>query len=158
VARGNGKRGVETAICFVMSASLQLSALRIRPFLTPGACRVRCGDLPIEPFPCRECVFVRAPETPLRALWAKGLFHLPHIHVRRTLEMLSTLDTVPILNAGRGIAVQARSYDRHAQVEDPVQIQAIVDCKRTAVRTLPPIASVARLPARDGVIDYGSVL
>jgi hypothetical protein len=51
--------------------------------------------------------------------------------LRRSLEILATLDSVRILDRGELIARHPRSYDRDAQIEDPAHIQALLDHKRS---------------------------
>lgn len=156
VARGNEKGRVERAIRFVRErffaarrfadmADLNAQALAWctteaaeRPCPQDRTRSVRaCFEeeqprllaLPAQPFPCQERVFVRAPKTPY-VRFDLNDYSIPHTHVRRTLEVLATLNTVRILDAGSVIGVHARSYDRGAQIEDPAHIQALVDHKR----------------------------
>jgi len=85
--------------------------------------------LPSEPFPCQEHVMVRAGKTPY-VRFDLNDYSIPHTHVRRSLELLATLDTVRIVDGADVIAVHARSFDRGAQIEDAAHIQALVDHKR----------------------------
>jgi transposase len=89
----------------------------------------RLIKLPGEAFPCQERVFVRAGKTPY-VRFDLNDYSIPHTHVRRSLELLATLDTVRVLDAGAVIALHPRSYDRSAQIEDPAHIQALVEHKR----------------------------
>src|SRR5205085_12512763 len=59
-------------------------------------------------------------------------YSIPHTHVRRTLSVLATLDTVRILDGLELIATYVRSFDRGAQLEDPTHVQALVAHKRAA--------------------------
>ena len=52
--------------------------------------------------------------------------------MRRTLTVLATLDTVRILDGPLLIATHPRSFDRSAQIEDPIHIEALVAHKRAA--------------------------
>ena len=61
-------------------------------------------------------------------------YSVPHTHVRRTLEVRATPDTVRILDAGAVIATHPRSYDRGEQVEEPPHIKDLADQKRSARR------------------------
>lgn len=91
--------------------------------------RPRLLSLPGEPFPCQERLIVRAGKTPY-VRFDLNDYSIPHTHVRRTLEVLATLDTVRILDGDAVIARHPRSFDRGAQIEDPAHIQALLDHKR----------------------------
>ncbi len=156
VARGNEKGRVERSIRFVRErffaarrfadmADLNVQALAWcageaaeRPCPQDRSRSVRaCFEeeqgrllaLPAEPFPCQDRLIVRAPKTPY-VRFDLNDYSIPHTHVRRSLEILATLDTVRILDAGALIATHPRSFDRGAQIEDPAHIQALVDYKR----------------------------
>lgn len=157
VARGNEKGRVERSIRFVRErffaarrftdmADLNAQALKWcateaaeRPcpedrIRSVRACfdeeRPRLLVLPAEPFPCQERVTVRAGKTPY-VRFDLNDYSIPHTYVRRSLEVLATLDTVRVFEGGEPIAVHARSYDRGAQIEDPAHIQALIDHKRS---------------------------
>src|ERR1039457_1035251 len=156
VARGNEKGRVERAIRFVRDrffaarrfadmADLNAQALEWcageaaeRPCPEDRTRSVRaCFEeeqprllaLPSEPFPCQEHLIVRAGKTPY-VRFDLNDYSIPHTHVRRSLQLLATLDTVRILDANTLIAVHARSFDRGAQIEDLAHIQALVEHKR----------------------------
>ena len=158
VARGNEKGRVERAIRFVRErffaarrysdlADLNAQALAwcageaaARPCPEDHTRSVRqCFEeerprllaLPDSPFPSEERVMVRVHKTPY-ARFDWNDYTVPHTHVRRTLEVRATPDTVRILDAGAVIATHARSYDRGEQVEDPPHIQDLTDHKRAA--------------------------
>ena len=57
----------------------------------------RLLTLPAEPFPCEERQMVRAHKTPY-VRFDLNDYSVPHTRVRRTLEVLATLDTVRILD------------------------------------------------------------
>jgi transposase len=86
--------------------------------------------LPAEPFPASERATVRASKTPY-VRFDLNDYSIPHTHVRRTLELLATLDTVRVVDGDRIIATHPRSFDRGAQIEDPAHIQALIDHKRS---------------------------
>jgi transposase len=157
VARGNEKGRVERSIRFVRErffaarrfadvADLNAQALTWcateaaeRPCPEDRTRSVRaCFEqeqprllaLPDEPFPCQERVLVRAGKTPY-VRFDLNDYSIPHTHVRRSLEILATLDSVRILDRGELIARHPRSYDRDAQIEDPAHIQALLDHKRS---------------------------
>jgi transposase len=160
VARGNEKGRVERAIRFVRErffaarryadvADLNAQALRwcieeaaSRPCPEDRTRSVReCFAqeqprllaLPDSPFPSEERVVVRVHKTPY-ARFDWNDYSVPHTHVRRTLEVRATVDTVRILDADTVIALHRRSYDRGEQVEDTPHIQELVDQKRAARR------------------------
>ncbi len=95
--------------------------------------RPRLLTLPDNPFPSEERIVVRVHKTPY-ARFDLNDYSVPHTHVRRTLEVRATPDTVRILDAGAVIATHPRSYDRDEQVEDPPHIKDLADQKRCARR------------------------
>lgn len=158
VARGNEKGRVERSIRFVRErffaarrfadlADLNAQALcwcageaAERPCPEDRTRSVRaCFEeeqsrlltLPSDPFPCQERQIVRAGKTPY-VRFDLNDYSVPHTHVRRTLEVLATLDTVRILDGDTLIASHARSFDRGAQIEDVAHIQGLLDHKRNA--------------------------
>jgi transposase len=160
VARGNEKGRVERAIRFVRErffaarcysdvADLNAQALAwcsgeaaARPCPEDRTRSVReCFEeerprllaLPDNPFPNEERITVRVHKTPY-ARFDLNDYSVPHTHVRRTLEVRATPDTVRVLDAGALIATHPRSYDRDEQVEDPPHIKDLADQKRSARR------------------------
>lgn len=156
VARGNEKGRVERAIRFVRErffaarhftdlADLNAQALAWctgeaaeRPCPEDRSRAVReCFEaeqprllgLPEEPFPAEERVTVRTHKTPY-VRFDLNDYSVPHTHVRRTLEVFATVDTVRIVDASTVIATHPRSYDRGAQIEAPAHIQALEAEKR----------------------------
>jgi hypothetical protein len=156
VARGNEKGRVERSIRFVRErffaarrfadlADLNAQALgwcateaAERPCPEDRTRSVRaCFEeeqprllaLPSDPFPCQERQIVRAGKTPY-VRFDLNDYSIPHTHVRRTLEVLASLDTVRILDGDTLIARHLRSFDRGAQIEDATHIQALLDHKR----------------------------
>jgi transposase len=85
--------------------------------------------LPPDPFPCEERLTVRAPKTPY-VRFDLNDYSIPHTHVRRTLEVAATLQSVRILEGAAVLAVHRRSFDRGTQIEDPAHLQALLDHKR----------------------------
>jgi hypothetical protein len=174
VARGNEMGRVERAIRFVRErffaarrfadlADLNAQALQWcqgeaaeRPCPEDRARSVRASfeeeqprllALPAEPFPCEERLTVRVHKTPYLRIDLND-YSIPHTHVRRTLQVLATLDSVRILDGTELIAAHPRSFDRGQQVEGPMHIQALVDEKRAgrAHRAMDRLHHVA--PAR----------
>jgi len=85
--------------------------------------------LPDEPFPTVERVIVRTHKTPY-VRFDLNDYSVPHTHVRRTLELLASVDTVRVLDAGALIATHPRSFERGAQIEEPAHIKALEAHKR----------------------------
>lgn len=158
VARGNEKGRVERAIRFVRErffaarhfadlADLNAQALAWaegeaaeRPCPEEGERSVRAAfeaersrllTLPPDPFPCAERVIVQAPKTPY-VRFDLNDYSIPHTHVRRRLEISATLETVRILEGADVLAVHPRSFDRHAQIENPAHLERLIDHKRAA--------------------------
>jgi len=156
VARGNEKGRVERAIRFVRErffaarrftdlADLNAQALAWcegeaaeRPCpedrdRSVRACfeeeQPRLLGLPAEPFPCEERIVVRAPKTPYIRFDLND-YSIPHTHVRRSLEVLASVDSVRIVDGAAVLAVHRRSFDRGAQIEEPVHIDALAEHKR----------------------------
>src|SRR5581483_9000627 len=93
--------------------------------------RTRLLTLPEQPFPTQERVEVEVHKSPyVRFDWND--YSIPHTHVRRTLTVLATLQTVRIVDGAEVLSTHPRSFDRGQQIEDPAQIQALVDRKRGA--------------------------
>ncbi|MGH7015378.1 MAG: IS21 family transposase [Stellaceae bacterium] len=156
VARGNEKGRVERAIRFVRDrffAARRFSDLEDlnaqalawcageaaeRPCPEDRSRTVReCFEaerghllaLPDEPFPAAERVIVHAHKTPY-VRFDLNDYSVPHTHVRRTLEVLATVETVRIVDGSAVIATHSRSYDRGAQIEEPAHIKALEAKKR----------------------------
>ncbi|MFT5176622.1 MAG: transposase [Gammaproteobacteria bacterium] len=93
--------------------------------------RPRMLALPDNPFPTLERVAVSVGKTPY-ARFDLNDYSVPHAHANRTLEVLATLHTVRIVDAGTIIAEHPRSFERGQQIENPAHIQALTDYKRAA--------------------------
>lgn len=158
VARGNEKGRVERAIRFTRDAFFAARSFRDLDDLNAQACAWCQGSaaerlcpperkrrvrevfeeekshllaLPENPFPSEERTEVSAHKTPyVRFDWND--YSIPHTHVRRTLTILATLDSVRILDGTEVIATHPRSFDRGAQVEVPAHIADLVAHKRAA--------------------------
>jgi len=87
--------------------------------------------LPDNAFPAEERIEVRVGKTPY-ARFDLNDYSIPHTHVRRTLSVLATLDTVRIFDGLELIATHVRSFDRGAQIEDATHVRALVAHKRAA--------------------------
>jgi hypothetical protein len=143
VARGNQKGRVERAIRFARDAFFAARTFRDLDDLNAqadawcqgGAAERVCPEdrartvravfeeekprllaLPENPFPTEERLEVSVGKTPY-ARFDLNDYSVPHTHVRRTLTVLATLDTVRILDGHEVLATHVRSFDRGAQVE-----------------------------------------
>jgi len=158
VARGNEKGRVERAIRFARDAFFAARSFRDLDDLNAQArawCEGAAADrpcpeerarsvrtlfaeekahllaLPENPFPAEERLEVKVGKTPY-ARFDWNDYSIPHTHVQRSLSVLATLDTVRILDGLELIAIHPRSFDRHAQIELPAHVQALVAHKRAA--------------------------
>jgi transposase len=158
VARGNEKGRVERAIRFAREAFFAARTFRDLDDLNAQArtwCEGACADrpcpedrarsvrtlfaeekvhllaLPEDPFPAEERLEVKVGKTPY-ARFDWNDYSIPHTHVRRTLSVLATLDTVRIHDGLELIATHVRSFDRGAQIEEPSHVEALVVHKRAA--------------------------
>ena len=88
-------------------------------------------SLPEQPYPTDEQVAVAAGKTPY-VRFDLNDYSIPHTHVQRTLTVVASPQQVRILDGQQVLACHARSYDRGAQIEDPVHIETLVRHKRAA--------------------------
>lgn len=158
VARGNEKGRVERAIRYVREAFFAARTFRDLDDLNAQAlawCEGEAAErlcpedrartvravfeterplllaLPADRFPTEERLEVRVGKTPY-ARFDRNDYSVPHTHVRRSLTVLATPGEVRILDGLALIARHDRSYDRGAQIEDPVHIETLVTEKRAA--------------------------
>ena len=156
VARGNEKGRVERAIRFVRDAFFAARTFRDLADLNAQAdtwCQGAAADrlcpedrartvrmvfaeeqprllaLPANPFPTEERSAVSVGKTPY-ARFDWNDYSIPYTHVRRTLTVLATLDTVRILDGQVLLATHPRSFDRGAQIEVLAHIEGLVAHKR----------------------------
>lgn len=87
--------------------------------------------LPAQPFPDEERMTVSAHKTPY-VRFDLNDYSIPHTHVRRTLALLASLDTVRVVDGQDVLATHHRSFDRGVQIEDPAHVAALVADKRAA--------------------------
>ena len=85
--------------------------------------------LPAQPFPSAEQEEVSAGKTPYVRFDGND-YSIPHSHVRRTLTVSATLETVRILDAAMVLATHPRSFDRGQQIEVGAHIDDLVAHKR----------------------------
>lgn len=88
-------------------------------------------QLPSDPFPTDEVESVEIGKTPY-ARFDLNDYSVPHTHVRRSLSVAASLDTVRILDGADVVASHRRSWGRGQQIEDPAHLQPILDEKRRA--------------------------
>ena len=158
VARGNQKGRVERAIRFVRDAFFAARSFRDLDDLNAqadawcqGAAAERlCPEerartvravfeeekprllaLPENAFLTEERLEVSVSKSPY-ARFDWNDYSVPHTHVRRTLTVLATLDTVRILDGHEVLATHVRSFDRGAQVEIQAHVQDLTAHKRAA--------------------------
>jgi hypothetical protein len=158
VARGNEKGRVERAIRFVRSSFFAARGFRdlddlnhqARDWCLSTAVERRWPEdhsrtvgevfaeegprlmkLPPDPFPCDEVVAVKAAKSPY-VRFDRNDYSIPHTHVRQTLQVVASLDTVRILAQNQVVATHARSWDKGQQIEDPRHLEALVAYKRQA--------------------------
>ena len=158
VARGNEKGRVERAIRFVRDAFFAARTFRDlndlnaqaltwclglaadRPCPEDRARTVReiftqeqplLLSLPPNPFPVEQRIEVSVQKTPY-VRFDLNDYSVPHTHVRRTLVVLASLDTVRIVDGQTLIAAHPRSFDRGQQIEQPAHLEALTAHKRAA--------------------------
>jgi transposase len=160
VARGNEKGRVERAIRYVRDAFFaarrftdidDLNA-QAEAWCNGHAADRRCPDepdrtvrdvfgdeaarllaLPDNPAPLLERVEVKVGKTPY-VRFDLNDYTVPATEVQRTLTVLADPHEVRIVDGPRILACHPRSYDQHAQIEDPAHIQALADRKHAARR------------------------
>jgi hypothetical protein len=93
--------------------------------------RSRLRRLPDDAFPAHDRVEVKVGRTPY-VRFDRNDYSVPHDHVRRTLVVLATPETLRILDGDVEVARHARSFDRRAVIEDPAHHEALVAWKRKA--------------------------
>ena len=91
----------------------------------------RLLSLPDNPFPAEERLEVSVRKTPY-ARFDLNDYTVPHTHVRRTLTVLATLDTVRIFDGQELIATHVRNFDRGMQIEIKAHLEELVKRKRAA--------------------------
>lgn len=93
--------------------------------------RTKLLPLPANPFSTDERREVSVGKTPYVRFDGND-YSVPHALVRRILVVSATQETVRVIHDGAVVASHARSFDRHARVEDPAHIQSLVLEKRAA--------------------------
>jgi transposase len=85
--------------------------------------------LPDNPFPSEERVEVNVGKTPYVRFDGND-YSIPFEHVRRTLVVLATLQTVRVLDGEQVLATHRRCFERARQIEHAEHIDALVQFKR----------------------------
>lgn len=93
--------------------------------------RPRLLTLPGDDPACDERCEVAIGKTPY-ARFDRNDYSVPATHVRCTLTVVASLQTVRIFDGVELLAQHERSYDRGAQIEDPAHIAELRDRKRRA--------------------------
>jgi len=93
----------------------------------------RLLPVPDNPFPCEERTEVSVGRTPY-VRFDKNDYSVPHTHVRRTLVVLASPDTVRVLDSHEIVATHERCWDRGQQIEDPAHLTELVEYKARARR------------------------
>jgi len=91
----------------------------------------RLLPLPQQPFVTDERVEVHVGKTPY-VRFDLNDYSVPHEHVRRTLTVVASLDTVRVVDGVSAVAEHARSWDRGQQIENPDHIATLVQHKARA--------------------------
>ena len=89
----------------------------------------RLISLPEDEFPTDERLEVEVGKTPY-ARFDLNDYSVPHDHIKRTLVVLASLDTVRVVDGNKVIATHTRSWDRARQIEDPEHIRKLEVLKR----------------------------
>lgn len=87
--------------------------------------------VPSNPFPTDERREVSIGKTPYVRFDGND-YSVPHLHVRQTLVVVASLETVRVLREGEEVARHARSFDRGQQIEDPAHVEGLVEMKQKA--------------------------
>ena len=87
--------------------------------------------LPENPFLTEERLEVRVPKTPYIRFDLND-YSVPPAHVRTTLTVMASQETVRVLDGSDEIAHHPRSWDKGQQVEDEAHLAALVAAKRAA--------------------------
>ena len=158
VARGNEKGRAERAIRFVRDAFFAARAFRDLADLNAQAdawCQGAAADrlcpedrartvrsvfaeeqprllaLPANPFPTEERIEVDIGKTPY-ARFDLNDYTIPHTHVRRTLTVLATLETVRIFAGQTLLASHPRCFDRGQQIATLAHLEELIAHQRGA--------------------------
>src|SRR5262249_58585911 len=82
-------------------------------------------------------------------------YSVPHTHVQRTLTVLADLREVRITDGQHVLGCHPRSYDKHAQIEDPRHIDDLVQEKRAARQHRATDRLVQAAPGSQTLLEIG---
>lgn len=88
-------------------------------------------SLPDNPYPTHDREEIRIGKTPY-ARFDLNDYSIPHTHVRRTVTVCATSDTVSILDGVAIIATHQRSFAKGEQIEDESHIAGLIATKKEA--------------------------
>ena len=172
-ARGNEKGRVERAIRYIRDAffaarhfaDLEDLNAQAQAWCEGPAAERRCPEddtmtvatafvqerdlllaLPADAFDCHERLEVAVGKTPY-ARFDGNDYSVPHDCVRRRLTVLADTERVRLLHGMTVVAEHRRSWDRHAQIEDPEHLEALRRYKRNARRHSASDALIRAVPA-----------
>lgn len=86
---------------------------------------------PDDVFPAEDVVQVSIGKTPY-ARFDRNDYSVPHVHVRRSLEIRATSERVRVLDGAEVVADHPRSFDKGAQIEETAHLEALRAEKRAA--------------------------
>ena len=89
--------------------------------------------LPADRFPCEDRREVHSQKMPY-IRYDLNDYSVPHTHVQRTLTVFATPEEVRVVDGQEVVAVHVRSYDKHAQIEDPAHLEGLLAHKHGAKR------------------------
>src|SRR3972149_5894875 len=97
----------------------------------PRSEQPRLVALPENPYPTDERVEVHAHKTPY-VRFDLNDYSIPPTHVQRTLTVRADSRRVRVLDGGEVLADHPRSYERHAQIENPAHVETLIQYKQQA--------------------------
>lgn len=80
-------------------------------------------------------------------------YSIPPDAVGKQLTLAASPDTIRLMDGDREIARHRRSYDRHARIDDPAHIAALVEEKRKALGSTTGSRLTALLPRANEFLD-----
>ena len=158
VARGNEKGRVEKAVGYLRTSffaarsfrDVQDLNLQLGHWLADVSDQRKCPEdkrrtvaevfaeeqprllaLPDNPFPDDERIDVHVGKTPY-VRFDRNDYSIPHTHVRKTLLVSASLDTVRVLDGAECLATHARCWGVSKQIEEPSHVQKLLEYKQRA--------------------------
>lgn len=112
--------------------------------------------LPAHPFSC-DLICTVEPDKTLYVRFDRNDYSVPPEVLDRprpfTLTLVASPTRVRLLDGQKEIASHPRSYDRHAQVEDPAHRQALLEQKRKALGATPSGRLAALVPESEAFLQ-----